>query len=143
MDLSILDSWLSQVFFWEQRPTAVLLLMIDWLLLCDDGDGPSSLAAESPSSAFATTLHHPQHSVTPITALPIRCHRLQYPPGHRAVEEFLVQKRVSTVIAFEQSTMRLFVKLLANFSGLASEDPWANHVRDRKASCRERVSSPV
>jgi hypothetical protein len=25
--------------------------------------------------------------------------------------------------------MRLFVKLLANFSGLANADPWANHVR--------------
>jgi hypothetical protein len=26
--------------------------------------------------------------------------------------------------------MRLFVKLLANFTGLESADPWANHVRD-------------
>ena len=82
-----------------------------------------------------TTLHHPQHSVTPITALPIRRRRLQYPPEHRAVEEFLVQKRVSTVMVFEQSTMRLFVKLLANFSGLASADPWANHVR-ANANCQ-------
>jgi hypothetical protein len=34
--------------------------------------------------------------------------------------------------------MRLFVKLLANFSGLANEDPWANHVR---AIVNTRVSS--
>jgi hypothetical protein len=40
--------------------------------------------------------------------------------------------------------MRLFVKLLANFSGLASEDPWANHVRvkvDRQFHLRIQLTS--
>jgi hypothetical protein len=44
----------------------------------------------------------------------------------------------------EINVMRLFVKLLANFSGLASEDPWANHVRvkvDRQFHLRIQLTS--
>jgi|LauGreDrversion4_2_1035121.scaffolds.fasta_scaffold816518_1 hypothetical protein len=56
----------------------------------------------------------------------------------------LLKKQRKPSIRDETNVMRLFVKLLANFSGLASEDPWANHVRvnvDRQFHLRIQLTS--
>ena len=42
---------------------------------------------------------------------------------------FCCKNASHTFCPFERPIMRLFVKLLANFSGLESADHWANHVR--------------